>query len=477
MDELIVSVSGVRGVVGSSLTAGVAREFGCAFARMLREKGDSPSFHKAEKGTVPFFASVTIARDTRPSGPELRDALIDGLLAGGVSVIDLGVVSTPGAALMTTRLDAAGGVVITASHNPGEYNGIKFLQPTGPALKAVDAARLKEIWQAKDFKTAEAPAPSTELGTSALSTNDRTHDEHVAAVCAITDVDAIRAKGFKVVVDSINGAGCAVTPMLLERLGVELLHLNGQPTGRFAHRPEPIAENLTALGEAVREAGADVGFAQDPDADRLVIVNERGEFLGEEYTLALAAAFVLAGRKGKVAVNMVTSRMIDDIAAAAGSEVVRAPTGEANVVEAMQREGCILAGEGNGGVIDPRVVPVRDSLVAMAMVLQYMAQTGRAVSELAGAIPSYVMLKDKLPCPADVAAKVIAAAKREFTETADARFDESDGLRVDLPDGWVSVRASNTEPIIRIMAEAPDAARAQSLQDRLRRIAEQIVGT
>ena len=451
MSELIVSVSGVRGIVGESLTPEVAREFGLAFAAMV-----GPG------------SSVTIARDTRTHGPQIQNGVIDGLMAGGVSVINLGVVSTPGAALMTNRLDVAGGVIITASHNPAEYNGIKFLQPSGPALAAADAERLKAIWQAKEFARADAP------GT--LSKNDRTHAEHVEAVCNVTDVDLIRSQKFTVVVDSINGAGCAVTPMLLERLGCKLVHLNGEPTGQFAHKPEPIAQNLTDLGAQIPAAGAQVGFAQDPDADRLVVVDETGAFIGEEYTLALATAFVLSGRTGTIATNMVTSRMVDDIAAAAGCSVVRSPTGEANVVEAMQREGCLFGGEGNGGVIDPRVVPVRDSLVGMAMVLQFMAQTGQSVSELVAAIPRYTMLKDKMTCPADLATKVIGAARARFAGEPDARVDESDGLRVDIADGWVSVRASNTEPIIRVTTEAADPARAQALQQELRDLAESIVG-
>ncbi len=451
MSELIVSVSGVRGIVGQSLTPEVAREFGSAFAAM-----------------VGAGSRVTIARDTRTHGPEIQAGVVEGLMAGGVSVINLGVVSTPGAALMTNRLDVAGGVIITASHNPAEYNGIKFLQPSGPALAAADAEKLKAIWQAKEFAPADTP------GT--LSKNDRTHAEHIEAVCNVTDVELIRSKKFTVVVDSINGAGCAVTPMLLEQLGCQLVHLNGEPSGEFAHKPEPIAQNLTDLGAQIPAAGAQVGFAQDPDADRLVVVDETGVFIGEEYTLALATAFVLSGRTGKIATNMVTSRMVDDIAAAADCSVVRSPTGEANVVEAMQREGCLFGGEGNGGVIDPRVVPVRDSLVGMAMVLQFMAQTGKSVSELVADIPRYTMLKDKMGCPADLAAKVVDAARERFAALPDARVDESDGLRVDITDGWVSVRASNTEPIIRVTTEAADPARAQALQQELRDLAESIVG-
>jgi phosphomannomutase len=291
------------------------------------------------------------------------------------------------------------------------------------------------------------------------------------------DVNLIASKRFKVVVDSINGAGCFVTPTLLAELGCEVSHLNAEPTGRFAHEPEPIKQNLTQLCEAVRKHKAAVGFAQDPDADRLVIVDERGEFIGEEYTLALAAAFVLSRRKGKLklATNLATSRMIDDLAAAAGASVVRTPTGEANVVEAMDREGCIFGGEGNGGVIEPRVVPVRDSLVGMAYLLQYMAQTLKTVSQLVAEIPSYVMLKTKFAAPAGAAAEVAQRTKKAFESRPDAKFNTEDGLRIDLSEGWVSVRSSNTEPIMRIMAEAKTEAAAQELVNQVRAIADAVI--
>jgi phosphomannomutase len=357
--------------------------------------------------------------------------------------------------------------VVTASHNPPPYNGLKFLQPNGPSLRASDAERLKELWQTGDFQLVDVH------GIGRISEDTTTHDAHVEAVCDITDVDAINAADFHVVVDSINGAGCEVTPMLLARLGCDLSHVNGEPTGEFAHEPEPIAKNLTQLGKLVQASGAHVGFAQDPDADRLVVLDEKGRFIGEEYTLALTAAFVLRHRKGKLAANMVTSRMIDDLAEAAGVEVVRAPTGEANVVEAMEREGCIFGGEGNGGVIDPRVVPVRDSLVGMAMILQYMAETGKPLSQLADDIPSYTMLKTKMPCPPGAAEAAAEQVRKAFGDETGVRFSDLDGLRVDLPGGWVSVRPSNTEPILRVMAEASDAKLAQDLLDRVQQIASQ----
>ena len=450
-DRLMVSVSGVRGIVGGSLTTAVAREFGRAFGTML-----GPG------------RTVAIGRDTRRSGPALQDAAAAGLMDTGANVIDLAVASTPAIALTTRQIGADGGVVITASHNPAEYNGIKFLQRTGTGLTAADADGLKAIWQSGRFALAAGDGRGNE------SKDATAHARHVEAVLKVCDASVIAGGHFKVALDSDNGAGCIETPMLLERLGCEMVHLNREPTGDFAHPPEPVEANLGELCAAVRAQGAAVGFAQDADADRLAIVDENGTFIGEEYTLALAAAFVLRKRKGKVATNLVTSRMIDDIAAAAGCEVIRTPTGEANVVEAMLANECIFGGEGGGGVIEPQVVLVRDSLVGMAYVLEHMAETGKSLSELADEIPRYVMIKTKIPCGPGEAAKVIAATRKAFASRKAASFNEADGLRMDSPDGWVCVRPSNTEPIMRIIAEAREARLAEALVNQVRQIARTV---
>ena len=453
MDRLMVTVSGVRGVVGSTITAEVGRDFGYAFGTMLG----------AGK-------NVVIGRDSRQSGPELQQAITDGLLACGVNVTSLGVVSTPGVALMTGKLGADGGVIVTASHNPVQYNGIKFLQPTGTGLTAEDAMKLKGIWEAREFATVADEARGVE------SRDETAEQRHIEDVLAICDAEAIASKRFKVVLDSINGAGCIATADLMEKLGCELIHLNAEPTGDFAHNPEPVEENLGALQQAVIDNGAAVGFAQDADADRLAIVDENGKFIGEEYTLALAAAFVLSKRKGDIATNLSTSRMVDDLAAAAGCKVVRTPTGEANVVSGMLEGNCILAGEGGGGVIEPLVVPVRDSFTAIAYVLQYLAETGINLSELVRRIPSYVMLKTKRPCPIGAIEPIIAATSLAFSYQLEAKIDDSDGLRIDFDDAWVSVRASNTEPIMRIIAEAPSTSAAEALVAEVTEIAETATG-
>jgi len=452
MDRLMVTVSGVRGTIGGTLTPVVACQFGCTFGTMLG----------AGK-------TVVVGADTRPSGPMLRGAIISGLLAAGVNVVDLGVASTPATALMTRRLNADGGVIITASHNPIEYNGIKFLQPLGTALDAEAAARLKAVWEAGQWQFVDS------LSQGRLTQDGSAAACHVEAVCRAYDISAAAKRGFTVVLDSVNGAGGGETPVLLERMGCRLVHINADPHGRFAHPPEPVEENISELLQAVRDNHADVGFAQDADADRLAIVDEKGRFIGEEYTLALSAAYVLTHRKGPVAANLVTSRMIDDVAAAAGVAVVRAPTGEANVVSAMREAGCVFGGEGGGGAIDPEVVLVRDSLVGIACLLGQLAATGKTVSQLVAGIPRYVMRKTKIPCPLGAAEQVIARTRQAFAARGGAKLNDADGLRVDLPEGWVAVRASNTEPILRIISEAPDAGAADALVAEVNRIARTVI--
>ncbi len=446
--RLMVGVSGVRGIVGEALTAEVAKKFGMVFGAMLRPE-----------------QTIALGRDTRPSGTMLRKALVSGLTAAGVNVIDLGIVSTPGVAVMVKHLRADGGIVITASHNPAPYNGIKFMTSAGLNLPAEQAERLKKIWQNGEICICTV--------NGRRRSSKQTHQVHVGAVCGVVDVEAIAGRKFKVVLDSINGAGCKGTALLLKILGCELVHINGEPTGQFAHEPEPVAANLAGLCEAVRQHRADIGFAQDPDADRLVIVDENGAFIGEEYTLALTSAFVLRRNKGNLATNLSTSRMMDDVAASAGVKLYRTPVGEANVVARMVQEKCIFGGEGGGGVIDPRVVLVRDSFVGIALMLNYLADTGKKVGELVAELPRYHMLKDKFPCPqAAAAAGILSAVREAFASRPSAKVNDEDGLRVDLPEGWVHVRASNTEPIMRIIAEAGSAEDAGKIAEEVRKIAE-----
>jgi phosphomannomutase len=437
---LMVGISGIRGIVGQTLTPAVALEFAQAF------------------GTLLGGGEVVLARDSRPSGPMLESAVTAGLGAAGCQVTLLGLAMTPTVGRAIRDRECDGGMVITASHNPGQWNGLKFLDRLGVAPDLERARRIAEIRARGEYRLITA-------GFRPPQTDPQAGGRHVAAVRDACEVQPARLKRLRVVLDSVNGAGGVHTPALLAALGCETVHVNADPSGEFAHPPEPTRENLTGLGGAVREADAAVGFAQDPDGDRLAIVDENGEYIGEEYTLALAAQWVLSRRPGPVAANLSTSRMIDDLAAHYGVPVVRTPVGEAHVARAMLAHRCVVGGEGNGGVIDPRVCYVRDSLSAISLVVQLLAATGKSVSELVADLPRYATVKTKLGTPPEGVVPHLKAVAAAF---ADLGPNTVDGVRVDFPEGWVHLRASNTEPILRIIAEAGTDAQAAELVARVR---------
>lgn len=452
-EQLIISVSGMRGIVGQNLTASIAVEYGSAFGTYLKNRHQYDT-QNATHDTI----SVCIGMDSRPSGEMLKSAMTAGLCAAGVDVVDLGIVTTPCVGVMVRELSCAGGVVITASHNPIAYNGVKLLLDNGVAPPAPESERIKRCFLEKNLSLAD----SVHCGRVAY--NEQTDATHIAKVLAIVDKEVIAAKEFKVVLDSVNGAGGRITKKLLAEFGCNVTTINDEPTGLFAHGPEPTAANLTGLCEAVKTKGADVGFAQDPDADRLAIVDENGTYIGEEYTLALAVKYILSKMTGKVATNLSTSRMIDDLAEKAGGQVVRTAVGEANVAAAMFEHDCIIGGEGNGGVIDLRVGPVRDSLVGIALVMQLMAETGKTISQLAGEIGGYYVWKDKFPAGQDQSQQILESAKQTFAE---AKLETTDGCRFDFDDGWLHIRASNTEPVMRIIVEAKDQPTAEKYIDQV----------
>ncbi|HRX87009.1 MAG TPA: phosphoglucosamine mutase [Phycisphaerae bacterium] len=449
---LMVSVSGIRGLIGSTMTPQLAASAGGAFAQSV----DS--------------GRVVIGRDSRPSGYMVSSAVVSGLLAGGCDVVDLGIVTTPTVAIAVRELAAAGGIVITASHNPSQWNGIKFINRSGCAPPRSEAEQIIAAFRAQDPRLVEVDA----IGR--LSSDESASDRHVEKVLSIVDVERIRDRGFRVVLDSVNGAGGPAGRMLLSRLGCDVVHINAEPTGVFAHTPEPTRENLTDLCARTRKAEADVGFAQDPDADRLAIVDEQGGYIGEEYTLALAVLHILGSEPGPLCANLSTSRMIDvlaDRATQAGRAfpVHRSPVGEANVVEVMKQQRCVLGGEGNGGVIDPRIVYVRDSLTAMAITLQVMTDGGAPLSDIVARMPRFAMVKQKFPCDSDRIQRALAAVQEEF---AREQISTIDGIRIDWPEGWVHVRASNTEPIMRVIAEAEDDDSADDLITRVRQVVDRV---
>ena len=442
----MISVSGVRGIIGATLTPQVAVEFGQAFGHFLKTQNPG---HKPK---------VAIGRDTRPSGPMVFGAVSAGLMSVGVDVIDVDVATTPSVALFGRYLKTDASIVITASHNPILWNGIKFLRHDGIAYPPAQAAQIKQIYFDKPWKL----VPIEHLGL--LSTDSRIHAHHIQTVLQYFDVRGIAAHRYRVVLDSVNGAGCIGTPMLTGKLGVELIHMNGEATGHFAHTPEPTKENLVTLADKVREKRAAVGFAQDPDADRLAVVDENGTYIGEEYTLALCTYARMLTKPGSVCANLSTSRMVDDIAAKFGQKVFRTPVGEANVASKMMEINAVIGGEGNGGVIDLRVGPVRDSFLGIAMILDLMSRTGKSISQIVAELPRYAMLKTKFECTPQQSAALVEKVKTQF---ADQKLDLQDGVRIDWPTGWVHVRQSNTEPIARVIAEAADEQTAQSLVNQV----------
>ena len=460
---LMLSVSGVRGIVGQSITPAVAREFAAAFGSHVR------AFSGKDEPLL------CLGRDSRPSGESLATAALHGLAAVGCRVIDLGVVMTPTVGVMIAKHHADAGIVITASHNPTPWNGLKCLSADGVAPPAHEAARIIRRFNDRDIayaQTSRTPAPR----------RDRTGNElHVARVLAHVDRRPIRAAGFRVVLDSINGAGGTAGRMLLDELGCETAHINAEPTGVFAHAPEPIEENLRDLAAMTASAGAACGLAQDPDADRLAIIDETGRYIGEEYTLVLAAKRLLdLHGGGLIAANLSTSRMIDDLAARYdGAHVTRTPVGEANVVAAMKNPPPsrlpLVGGEGNGGVIWPQVCWVRDSLSAIALLLSLLAHDRRPLSAIVDELPRYCMIKHRVDLHAlggrQAVRQGIANVIAAFRDASHATVNTADGVRVDWTDGWVHLRPSNTEPIVRLIAEALTREQACELMARIASIA------
>ncbi len=435
MPERILSISGLRGVIGDGLDPEYVTRFAASF------------------GALCAGGSVVLSRDGRSTGEMLRHAVLSGLLATGCKVIDLGIASTPTCGVLVKHLKATGGLQLTASHNPIEWNGLKPFAPIGGVF---DAALGQKLLAQLDRPVAYQPW--NKLGTVEMFADPGA--VHLEKILPLVDVAAIRGRKFKVVLDVNHGSGALLGPVLLEALGCEVQVLGGIPDGRFEHPAEPLKENLTGLCDAVQSWGADVGFAEDPDADRLAIVDNTGRYIGEELTLALCVEHVLSRSKGPVVVNGSTSRVTADLAAKYGCPFHRSHVGEANVVSKMREVDALIGGEGNGGIIEPKVGYVRDSFVGMAYVLDGLVRRKTPLADWVDSLPRYVIVKDKLHCPRD---RVTAACAALSAAYSTASATEGDGLRLDWPDRWVQVRASNTEPIIRIIAEAPDSETARSL--------------
>lgn len=434
--SLKIGVSGVRGIVGESLTPQLVCQFAAAF------------------GTYTGAGPVVVGSDTRPSREMVKQAVCAGLLSVGCRPVDLGVVPTPTVQHHLLKVGAVGGICVTASHNPIQWNALKFFGPDGIILRQNQAAELTDLYHQGVYP--RVPGPET----GRIARDETAIERHLATILAAVDVERIRARRLKVAIDCCNGAAWAATPRFLEALGCAVVGLGLEGDQPFPRNPEPVPENLGELCALIRREGADIGFAQDADADRLAVVDQAGEPLGEECTLALAARHVLARTPGPVVANVSTSRMIDDVAAEFGCPVRRTRVGEVNVVEEILRRQAPLGGEGNGGVIVPSLNPCRDSFVAMALILEALAAFDGSIRQLREQIPSYAMLKRALPCgPRDVGPALRRLRRAYATEP----LDLLDGVTIRWPDRWVQARPSNTEPIIRVTAEAPTREQAAAM--------------
>jgi len=444
MSSLIISVSGLRGILGESLTPQVAMNYAAAYS--------------ASTKSGPFV----ITRDGRGSGIMLGDAIMAALMAVGRPVIDAGVAATPTTGVLIRQHQAAGGIQISASHNPLQYNGMKLFNDEGRVIPKAPGEKVKERYEVGMFEL----KPYDQIASRSFC--DDTTSTHLDTVLKTVNIDAIRAKKYKVLLDSNRGAGSVLGRKLLEILGCNVTILGETPDGLFEHVPEPTEENLQPVFEKVRAAGVDIGFCQDPDADRLAVIDASGRYLGEEYTVAMCLDHVLRTReKGPVVINCASSRMSQDVAEKYGVEIFRSAVGEANVVDLMKAKNAVFGGEGNGGPIDPKVGFVRDSFVGMAQLLDDMAARGKTIAELAAELPTYAIVKRKIPLALDRVPAAIAALEKHY---ADLPRDLQDGLRIDWPNAWLLVRASNTEPIVRAIAEAESEAAANALCDEAERI-------
>ncbi len=434
--NLIFSISGLRGIVGEGLTPGLVVKYASAFGSSFRGK-------------------IVVGRDTRNTGEMIKSLVTSSLISVGCEVVDIGICPTPTVELAVLDSKAQGGIAITASHNPIEWNALKFLNSEGMFITEAQKNKIEKLAQNQILKF----APWNRLGK--IKQDNSQIEKHIDKILnlALINTEKIREKRFKVVIDCVNGAGSFASPILLEKLGCAVIKINCENTGSFPHPPEPVAENLTQLCEAVRQNQADIGFANDPDADRLAIVSEKGEVIGEEYTLVLATKYVLSKKKGPVVVNLSTTKMIDEVAKLYNAPVYRTKVGEANVGLKLKQIKGIIGGEGNGGVILPELHYGRDALVGMALILSYLAESVLTVSQALQQIPKYHMLKKTFP----INQKFEKSLQRFKAKYRRNSINNEDGLRIDFPESWLHIRKSNTEPIARVISEAKDKKVAEEL--------------
>jgi len=448
---LIVSISGIRGVFGDGLSPDTLVTYASAYGSWLRERAKRQP-------------TVVVGRDGRVTGEVCSRIVTATLQSVGCHVIDAGLATTPTVEMAVLKTEADGGIILSASHNPAEWNALKLLNERGEFLSAADGqAVIDRAESGDDFTVAY-----DQIGAYREADFLAYHIERILALPYI-DPEQIAARDFHIVVDGINSVGGIALPALLEALGVKKanIHLvNGEPTGRFAHPAEPLPEHLTETTQIVADTGADLGLVVDPDADRLALIADGGTFFGEEKTQVVAADFLMRKQPGPFATNLSSSRLIEDVMARYDQPVYRSAVGEVNVVEAMREHDAVLGGEGNGGVILPALHYGRDALAGAAMVLQFLAETGKSLSEVGADYPAYHISKNKLPLDGLDAGEVLASMAERY---ADERISTVDGVKIDFDEGWVHLRTSNTEPILRIYTEARTRDEAEALAERFKR--------
>lgn len=457
--SLIKSISGIRGTIGGPAGDGLTPldivKFTAAYAKFIAST------------TAKTNKTIVVGRDARLSGGMVRDLVVGTLTGMGFDVVDIGLASTPTTELAVTGENACGGLILTASHNPIQWNALKLLNEKGEFLNAEEGAQVLRMAAEEDFTFAGVH----ELGhVYSNTTYVRRHIEQVLAL-PIVDADAIAKANFTVAVDAVNSVGGIIVPELLKALGVKnVLTMNCDATGHFAHTPEPIPENLTGIADMVRETKADVGFVVDPDVDRLAIISDGGQFFGEEYTLVAVADYILSHTPGNTVSNLSSSRALRDVTLARGGQYNAAAVGEVNVTTKMKETGAVIGGEGNGGVIYPVLHYGRDAMVGIAIFLTLLAKSGKTVSELRATYPPYEIYKTKIQLTPEIDVDaVLAAMKNKF---ADEKITDIDGVKIDFSDSWVHLRKSNTEPIIRIYSEAHTMEEAEKLANSIKTIME-----
>jgi len=458
--SLIKSISGIRGTIGGKSGEGLSGldvvKFTAAYAQYIRN-------------TTPDNNLIVVGRDARLSGEMVRNLVCGTLMSMGFDVVDLGLATTPTTEIAVTGEKAAGGIIITASHNPRQWNALKLLDSNGEFLDDSQGKEVLRIAAAEEFEFVQVD------GLGKVDKNDTYLRKHIEMVKALplVDCEAIRRAGFRVAVDAVNSIGGIAIPQLLRSLGVsEVIELNCEANGKFAHTPEPIPENLTQIADLMKRGVADVGFVVDPDVDRLAIVMENGEMFVEEYTLVAVSDYVLSHTPGNTVSNLSSSRALRDVASAHGCGYSAAAVGEVNVVKKMKETDAVIGGEGNGGVIYPELHYGRDALVGVALFLSLMARSGKKVSQLKAGFPKYCIAKNKIQLTEDIDVDGILLAMKE--RFSGEKITDIDGVKIDFDDSWVHLRKSNTEPIIRIYSEAATLEAAEAMADKIKEIVAEI---